>query len=142
MKKAVLSFLHRGLMTACGGPVILAVVYWALERQGVIQSLTPGEVSTGIFSVTLMAFIAGGITVVYTMERLPLITAKLIHGGALYLDYLIFYLLNNWLPRNHTGILTFTAIFVGGYAIVWVCVYLSIKTKTESINKKLRGGTI
>lgn len=142
MKKAVLSFLHRGLMTACGGPVILAVVYWALERQGVIQSLTPGEVSTGIFSVTLMAFIAGGITVVYTMERLPLITAQLIHGGALYLDYLLIYLLNSWIPRNHTGILSFTAIFAAGYTVVWVCVYLSIKAKTESINKKLRGGTI
>ena len=142
MKKAVLSFLHRGLMTACGGPVILAVVYWALERQGVIQSLTPGEVSTGIFSVTLMAFIAGGITVVYTMERLPLITAQLIHGGGLYLDYLLIYLLNSWIPRNHTGILSFTAIFAAGYAVVWVCVYLSIKAKTESINKKLRGGTI
>ena len=129
-------------MTACGGPVILAVVYWALERQGVIQSLTPGEVSTGIFSVTLMAFIAWGITVVYTMERLPLITAQLIHGGGLYLDYLLIYLLNSWIPRNHTGILSFTAIFAAGYAVVWVCVYLSIKAKTESINKKLRGGTI
>ena len=89
-----------------------------------------------------MAFIAGGITVVYTIERLPLISAILIHAGVLYLDYLMVYLLNSWIPRDLTGIGIFTAIFAAGYAVVWLGIYLSIKAKTDRINKKLWGKTV
>ena len=33
----------------------------------------------------------------------------------------------------------FTAIFAVGYALIWVCIYFSIKAKTDRINRKLRG---
>lgn len=140
MKKYVLEFLKRGLLAAAGGPVLLAIMYGILGAVGVIDSLTPGEVCMGILTVTLMAFIAAGITIVYTIERLPLMAAVLIHAAALYADYLIVYLLNDWIPRDIAGIGIFTAIYIGGYAVIWLFIYLSTKAKTDRINKKLRGG--
>lgn len=142
MKKYGLEFLKRGLMAASGGPVVLAIVYGILAQNGTIENLPAGEVCTGILSVTLMAFIASGITVVYVIEQLPLVSAMLIHGGVIYLDYLLTYLLNSWIPRNMTGIAVFTAIFVAGYALIWLGIYRSIKAKTDRINKKLHGGAL
>ena len=89
MKKHILGFLRRGL-TACGfGPVILAILYRILQRQGVLVALTIDQVCLGIFSISALAFIAGGMNVVYQMERLPLMLAILIHGTVLYISYLI-----------------------------------------------------
>lgn len=139
MKTYVLEFLKRGLMAAFGGPVVLAVVYGISGATGVIESLSPGEVCMGTLTVTLMAFIAAGITVVYTIEQLPLISAILLHAGVLYLDYLMMYLLNSWIPRDLTGIGIFTVIFVVGYALIWLGIYCSIRKKTNRINQKLQG---
>ena len=139
MKKYIIAFLKRGSMAAFGGPVILAIVYGILGAAGQVGSFTPGEVCVGILTVTLMAFIAAGVSIVYQIERLPLMSAVLIHGGVLYLDYLLVYLLNSWIPRDLMGIGIFTAIFAGGYIVIWLCIYLSIKAKTDRINKKLRG---
>ena len=139
MKKHIVSFLTRGLSAAAGGPIVLAIVYGILGAVGTAEQLIPGEVCTAILTITLMAFLAGGITVIYTMDRLPLISAILIHAGVLYLDYLMVYLLNSWIPRDLTGIGIFTAIFAAGYGVIWLCIYLSIKAKTDRINKKLRG---
>lgn len=139
MKKYLPEFLKRGVMAASGGPVVLAVVYGILGAVGTIDSLSPGEVCMGVLTVTLMAFIASGITVVYTVESLPLVSAVLIHAGVLYLDYLMMYLLNSWIPRDLAGVGIFTAIFAAGYAAIWLVIYLSIKVKTDRINRKLRG---
>ncbi|MBR6791110.1 MAG: DUF3021 domain-containing protein [Oscillospiraceae bacterium] len=131
-------FLHRGLLAAAGGPVILAVVYGILGASGTVTSLAPTEVCTGVLSITLMAFIAAGITTVYQIERLPLLSAILIHAGVLYLDYLIMYLLNGWIPEEAGGIGFFTVIFAGGYAAVWLCIWLGIRAKTRRLNRKLQ----
>jgi len=37
------------------------------------------------------------------------------------------YLLNDRIPRELTAIGIFTAIFVVGYALVWLCIYLCIR---------------
>ena len=137
MKKFLQNFTLRGLTTAAGGPVVLAIIYGILEKTGAATALTPGEVCTAILSITLMTFIAGGITTIYNTERLPLISAILIHAGVLYLDYLIVYLLNSWLPRDLTGVGIFTAIFAVGFALVWLCIYLSIRAKTRRLNQNL-----
>lgn len=135
MKQYIKQFCLRGLTAAAGGPVVLAIIYGILGKCGVIESLPPGEVTLGILSITLMAFIAAGITVVYTVEQLPLPMAFLIHGGVLYVDYLLMYLLNDWIPKGGIGI--FTLIFGLGYAAVWLVIYLSIRIKAAQINKKL-----
>lgn len=140
MKQYLTEFLKRGLMAASGGPAVLAIVYGALGAAGVIAALSPGEVCMGILTVALMAFIAAGVSVVYQIERLPLLHATLIHAAALYADYLLVYLLNDWIPRNLTGIGVFTLIYAGGYSLIWLFICLSIKIKTSRINRKLRGG--
>ena len=131
-------FLHRGLLAAAGGPVILAIIYGVLGATGTVSSLSPSEVCTGILSITLMAFIAAGITAVYQMEQLPLPSAIAIHAVVLYLDYLIMYLLNRWIPRDLTALGLFTAIFFGGFALVWLIIYQFVKRDTERVNRKMR----
>ncbi len=138
MKHYISDFCKRGLMAAGGGPVVLAIIYGILGITGAVETLTPGEVCMGVLTVTLLAFIAAGVTIVYQIEQLPLPSAILIHAGVLYLDYLLIYLLNRWIPRNAAAIGIFTAIFAGVFLLVWLGIYLSIKAKTARINRILR----
>ena len=135
MKKYMLEFVKRGLMAAAGGPVVLAIIYGILGAEGIVQALAPEEVCRGILSVTLMAFICAGISMIYTVEELPLMVAILIHAGVLYLDYLLVYLLNQWLPRGSIG--GFSLIFFAGYGVVWVVIYLCIRASTRKLNAKM-----
>ena len=138
MKKHILEFLRRGL-AACGfGPLVLAVLYGILHRQDLIQILTVQEVCTGILSLTALAFIAGGMNVLYQIERLPLMVAILIHGTVLYVSYLITYLLNGWLDRGIAPVLVFTGIFVVGYLAIWAVIYSVIKKNTAKLNAVLK----
>lgn len=139
MKNHLKEFVHRGLLAAGFGPVVLAIIFGILGATGTVQTLSVREVTTGFLTVTLMAFIAGGINIVYGIERLPLMWAILLHAGVLYLDYLMIYLLNSWIPRNLTAIGVFSGVFAAGFALVWLFIYLSIHKKTDSINKKLPG---
>ena len=137
MKRFLKEFLHRGLLAASGGPLVLAVIYGVLDATDTITNLTPREVCLGILSLTLLAFIAGGMTAIYQMEQLPLPCAILIHGAGLYIAYILIYLLNGWLQRQLIPILVFTVIFVIGYAIIWLLIYFFTKAKTERLNKML-----
>ena len=138
MKKFVLEFLKRGL-TACGlGPVILAIVYLILQHNSVIDTLTVNQVCIGIFSITALAFLAGGMNAVYQIEQLPLMVAILIHGGTLYLGYLGAYLLNDWLDFGAAPIIVFTAIFIVGYVVIWAIIYSITKTNTKKLNESLK----
>lgn len=138
MKKFIKDFVKQGLVAAWGGPVIIAIIYWILGANGVLQTLTVKEVSMGILSSTLMAFIAAGIPVVYRQERLPLPMAILIHAAVLYLDYLIVYLMNGWLKNDTTPILVFTAIFFAGFALIWLIIRQIIKRQVGQMNSKIR----
>ena len=138
MKRFVLDFLRRGLM-ACGfGPMVLAVVYLILQRCGVVETLTVYQVFVGIFSLSALAFVAGGMNAVYQIERLPLMVAILIHGAVLYLGYLGTYLLNGWLEWGALPILVFSGIFALGYLVIWAIIYCIIKRNTERINAVLK----
>ena len=138
MKKIILDFLHRGLV-ACGfGPIILAIVYLILQNQAAVETLTVNQVCIGIFSLSALAFIAGGMNVIYQIERLPLMVAILIHGVVLYISYLVTYLFNDWLKSGGTSIFVFSVIFVLGYVIVWVIIYSITKKRTERINEILK----
>ena len=138
MKKNVIDFIRRGLI-ACGfGPIILAIIYLILQKQGIIQTLSVNEVCDGILSIALLAFIVGGTYVVYQIERLPLSVAILIHGSVLYVTYLAVYLLNGWLKRGITPILVFTGIFLLGYLLIWSIIWTVTKNKTDKLNKMLK----
>ena len=138
MKKYVLEFLRRGLV-ACGfGPLILAILYLILQQQDLLDTLTVNQVCLGIFSLTALAFIAGGMNTIYQIEKLPLMIAIFIHGSVLYLSYLATYLLNGWLGLGIAPIIVFSSIFVFGYVIIWVIIYFIIKRNTNQMNELLK----
>ena len=139
MKQFLKEFLLRGLLCAAGGPFILAAIYGVLGTIGAVEALSPHEVCLGILSITLLAFIAAGMTAVYQMEQLPLPIRILLHGGALYAAYILTYLINGWLERSLVPILVFTGIFIAGYALIWLIIYLVERAKAEKINKMLKG---
>lgn len=138
MKKYVLEFFRKGLTAAGFGPIVLAVLYLILQKQGIVQSLTVNEVCLGIFSLFTLAFIAGGMNIVYQIERLPLMVAILIHGITLYISYLGTYLLNGWLQSGAAPILVFTIIFILGYFAIWIVIYSTTKKRTEKVNEILK----
>ena len=137
MKQFAKEFLLRGTLAAGGGPLVLATVYGILGQTGVVSSFSPREVCLGILTVTLLAVIVGGMTAIYQVERLPLVSAILIHGTGLYIAYILIYLLNGWLKHQLIPILIFTAVFLGGYAVIWFIIYNVTKEKTRKINRKL-----
>ena len=138
MKRIVLEFFRRGLI-ACGfGPIVLAILYLILQHQANLETLTVNQVCLGIFSLSALAFIAGGMNVIYQIERLPLMVAILIHGGVLYISYLGTYLINDWLEWGVTPILVFSGIFVLGYLVIWAIIYSIIKRNTEKLNLILK----
>ena len=139
MKTFWKEFLLRGLICAAGGPLVLAAIYGILGATGAVEQLSPKEVCMGIVTITLLAFIAAGMTAIYQMEQLPLPTMILLHGGALYLAYILTYLINGWLLNQLTHILIFTGIFIAGYALIWLTIYCIEKSKTEKLNKQLKG---
>ena len=138
MKKFLKEFLLRGLICASGGPIVLAIIYGILGANGAVEAFSPREVCMGILTITLLAFIAAGMTAIYQMEQLPLPIMILLHGGALYIAYILTYLINGWLHNSLVPILIFTGIFVAGYALIWLIIYSIEKAKTEVLNKKLK----
>ena len=138
MKRHLLEFLRRGMAAFGFGPIILAVLYLILQKQGLVQNLTVDQICMGIFSLSALAFVAGGMNFIYQIERLPLMVAILIHGVVLYISYLGTYLLNDWLEWGITPILVFSGIFVLGYLVIWAIIYSVIKRNTEKLNKILQ----
>ncbi len=135
MKKFIKDFFIRGSLFAWTGPVILAIVWSVLQATGVVSGLTVNEVVLGIVSVTIMAFVAAGVSVVYQIDSIPKIFAGLIQMSALYIDYLAVYILNGWIPLNKVWI--FTSIFVVAFLIIWFIIYISIRIKVEKMNKMI-----
>ena len=138
MKKFVLEFLRRGLIASGIGPIVLAIVYLILQQTAAVETLSVNQVCIGIFSITALAFIAGGMNAIYQIERLPLMVAILIHGGILYIGYLVTYLLNDWIDFGALPIIVFSAVFVVGYIVIWAIIYSIIKRNTAKLNKMLK----
>jgi len=138
MKKFLLDFSRRGLIACSLGPLVLAVIYLILHYTAAVETLTVPQVCLGIFSLSVLAFIAGGMNALYQVERLPLMTAILIHGSVLYIIYLSAYLINDWLKWNTASVLVFSGIFVLGYLVIWAIIYAIMKRNTAKLNEKLK----
>ena len=137
MKKYILEFLRRGLISCGFGPLVLAVIYLVLQHCEMIRVLSIDQVCLGIFSLSALAFVAGGMNIVYQIERLPLMAAVLIHGAVLYICYLFTYLINGWMQWGSLPILAFTVIFVVGYLVIWAIIYATTKKNTDKVNRVL-----
>lgn len=138
MKRFASEFLRRGIIAAGIGPIVLAIVYMVLQQTAAIETLSVNQLCIGIFSIAALAFIAGGMNAIYQVERLPLMTAILIHGAVLYFGYLGAYLLNDWLDFGVLPIVVFSAVFVVGYIVIWAIIYSIIRRNTARINKMLK----
>ena len=138
MKKFWKEFLLRGLICASGGPIVLGVIYGILDVTGAVQAISPGSVCLAILSITLLGFVAAGMTAIYHLEQLPLPIMILLHGGALYLTYIITYLMNGWLQKSLVSILIFTGIFLAGYGLIWCIIYFVERAKARRLNQLLK----
>ena len=138
MKRIILDFLHRGLITCGFGPMVVAVIFLTLQKNIGLETITINEYAISIFSSAILAFIAGGMNVIYQIERLPLMTAILIQGIVLYVTYLVVYLINDWIVWGVTPILIFTVFFVTGYLFIWLIIYIVNKSRTRKLNEMLK----
>lgn len=132
------SFGLRGLVAMGFGPVVLAIVYTILGLCGVVTDVNVYEMTLGIATITALAFLCGGITVVYQIEELAISKAITIHGICLYIAYAIVYLVNGWLEEGAIPFLIFTGIFAVGYMLVWVVIYFITKRNAEKLNSGLK----
>ncbi len=135
MKEFWIKFLKRGVMAAWTGPLVVSIVWACLGSAGVIETLDVHTVLMGVISGIIIAFIAAGINVIYEMEQIPRAMAILIHMAVLYLDYLVIYLLNDWLEVRNIG--WFTLIFVVGFLAIWAVILIIIKRQTAKMNTLL-----
>ena len=133
MKGITKEFLKRGMLFAWGGPAVVAFVWLCLNRSGELTALSVGEAVLGIYSSTVLAFVAAGITVVYQMEQLPKPIAGVIHMAVLYADYLVVYLLNGWIKPQVVAV--FSLVFVLGFGTIWGAVYLTARRNVSRMNR-------
>ena len=138
MKHIVKDFVLRGMVAAGFGPLALVAFYLITAHHAGLETISVSQVCTGILSLTALAFIAGGMNVIYQIERLPLMAAITIHGAVLYGSYLATYLVNGWLEQGIGPILVFTVIFIAGYLAIWAVIYCITKRRTERLNEILK----
>ena len=137
MKEIILKFIRHGMVASGLGPIVLVVVYLITQHTGNVVTLSVNQVCIGIISLSVLAFIVGGMNVIYQIERLPLMIAILIHGVVLYISYLATYLINGWLETGRVPLLVFTGIFIFGYFAIWAIIYAVIKRRTAKLNEIL-----
>lgn len=137
MKQFIKTFILRGALFCGLGPVIAAVVYIFLSANGTVTTIAVSTYIREILTATLMAFIAAGISAIYTVEKLALPLAGLIQGAVLLLDYLLIYLLNGWLKPSLTTIFIFTGIFAAVFCAIWMIVYLCVHRQIRKLNKSI-----
>jgi hypothetical protein len=137
VKKYYKEFFFRGLCSFGFGPIVLAIIYGILGLCGQVDSISYVELFFGFISVSILAFLAAAITVVYKIEELPIVSAICLHGIVLYFLYAVVYLLNGWLKNDPYTFLIFTIIFILGYAFIWGVIYFFVRKSTKKLNEKI-----
>ncbi len=137
MNKYLKEYLHRGLMFAGFGPVILGIIYFILSKTINNFSLSGSEVLLAIVSIYMLAFVQAGSSVFNQIEHWPLTKSLFCHFASLYTVYVICYCVNSWIPFEWGVIGIFTAIFVVLYFVIWFTVYFIAKATSKKLNKTL-----
>lgn len=138
MNRYLKEFLHRGLVFAGFGPIILGIIFFILEKTLDEFSLSAGQILLGIVSTYVLAFVQAGASVFNQVEHWPLPKSLLCHFGMLYAVYVICYIINSWIPFEWGVIGIFTAIFVVIYFTVWFTVYFIAKATGKKLNATLK----
>lgn len=137
MKEFIRNFIKSGLQAAGFGPLILVIFYYIYSVTINFHTISVQDVNKNIVSSLLLAFIAGGINAIFKVERIPLGLATTIDAIVIYLDYLLFYVLNDWIKLQIIPFLVFTVIYIIGYLIIWLCIYHQVKDQVQKLNQKL-----
>lgn len=135
MKKMMKEFVFRGLIAAGFGPIVYGIVIFIIETCGVNAMQDGSMILKAILSTYMMAFICAGASIIWQNERLGLGYSALIHGTVIYISYLITYLLNGWLDHDKIG--QFSIIFISGYIIIWLIIFITEKLKAKKLNQQL-----
>ncbi len=136
--KFLKQFALRGMIAMGFGPIVLAIIYLVLGLTGVATTISVFEMVIGVLTITALAFMCGGMTAVYQIESLGLSKAITLHGIILYISYATIYLVNGWLKDGLTSFIVFTIIFVLGYALVWLVIYLITNHGAKRLNYALK----
>lgn len=137
MKKFIKDFALRGMIAAGFGPLILVTIYLGLQLSKTVTNLSVAQVTLNIISSLILAFIAGGISAIFRVERISIGTATLIDAVVIYFDCLVIYLINDWIKAQAISLIIFTIIYIVGYLIIWLIIYHQVKTQVKNINQKL-----
>ena len=137
MKKFIKDFALRGMLAAGFGPLILVTIYLGLQLSKTVTNLSVAQVNLNIISSLILAFIAGGISAIFRVERISIGTATFIDAVVIYFDYLVIYLINDWIKAQAIPLIIFTIIYIVGYLIIWLIIYHQVKTQVKTINQKL-----
>lgn len=136
MKELIKKFCLRGLLFSVGGPLIYGIVMFIIGLTMPDLVITPKELLIGIVSISILSFLVAGASCLYDKER-NIAISTLIHLTILYVSYILCYLINGWLEFDIKVILIFTLIFIGGYFIIWLSIYIPIKINEKKLNQKL-----
>lgn len=137
MKDFIKNFIKSGMKAAGFGPLILVIFYYIYSFTINFHTISIQNVNKNILSSLLLAFIAGGISAVFKVERISLGLATMIDAIVIYVDYLLFYVFNNWIELQILSFLVFTALYISGYLIIWLCIYHQVKVQVKQLNHKL-----
>ena len=137
MKKYWKEFLYRGLMFGGLGPIVVAIIYLCLQASLANFFLRGDEVFVAILSTYLLAFVHAGASVFHQIEEWSVAKSLLYHFSLLYLAYIVCYLINAWIPFEPLVLAIFTGIFVLGYFLICLIVFLSIRAVGKRLNASL-----
>lgn len=142
MKKFISNFCLRGLIAMGFGPIVYGTIMLILHLCNVDTTSNGLDIFKGILSTCIMAFIIAGISNIYQVESLSLMSKIMIHALSLYLVYLVFYLLNDWIVKDLKVIGIFSLIFFSGYIVIWIIIYIIERKKIKELNEKLKEKSI
>ena len=124
------------------GPIVYGTIMLILHLCNVDTTSNGLDIFKGILSTCIMAFIIAGVSNIYQVESLSLVSKIMIHALSLYLVYLVFYLLNDWIIKDLKVIGLFSLIFFSGYIVIWIIIYIIERKKIKELNEKLKKKSI
>lgn len=136
MKEIVKKFIKRGIAFGGFGPIIASIVILIISINDKDLIISPTQFATITLSTYLLGFIHAG-TSVFHQGDISILKAMGLQLLFLYIAYLGSYLINNWIPFDWNVIIIFTLIFVIGYLIIWITIYLIIRYRIKKLNQKL-----
>lgn len=120
------------------GPIVYGIVMVILHLCNVDTSSNGLVIFKGIISTAIMAFVIAGTSVIWKQEEIQISKKISIHFLVLYLLYLLVYLLNDWIQKDLKVIGIFTLVFVLGYILTWLIIYLVEKNRAKKLNEYIK----